>query len=355
MSLLAIRRLNALPGVVAPSTLYIIKAPQGGFAEVYFTNADGSETRKLPTLTDIQALIAAAGGGGGGGSATQLETARLIAATGDASWQVSFDGSADVSAAITLSATGVAAGDYAVVTVDAKGRVLSGRALTAADIPNLDASKITTGTLDRDTTGNAATATKLATARLINGVSFDGSQDITISATDATARIAATEKGAANGVATLDANGKVPAGQLPSYVDDVVEFVNMAAFPATGETDKIYLDLATNGIYRWSGSVYVGIGNGGGVSDSALRLETPRNIAATGDVAFNVNFDGSTDVSGVATLAATGIAAGQYTKITVDAKGRAVAGTTLTAADIPALDHTTVSSAGSLDIGTAEW
>ena len=52
-------------------------------------------------------------------------------------------------------------------------------------------------------------------------------------------------------------SGKVPAAQLPAYVDDVLEFANLAAFPVTGETGKIYLDLDTNLEYRWSGSVYV--------------------------------------------------------------------------------------------------
>jgi hypothetical protein len=54
--------------------------------------------------------------------------------------------------------------------------------------------------------------------------------------------------------------GKVPASQLPSYVDDVLEFANLAAFPATGESGKIYVALDTNLQYRWSGSAYVQIG-----------------------------------------------------------------------------------------------
>ena len=55
-------------------------------------------------------------------------------------------------------------------------------------------------------------------------------------------------------------DGKVPASQLPSYVDDVLEFANLAAFPAIGETGKIYVALDTNFTYRWSGSAYVQIG-----------------------------------------------------------------------------------------------
>lgn len=54
--------------------------------------------------------------------------------------------------------------------------------------------------------------------------------------------------------------GKVPASQLPAYVDDVLEFANLSAFPATGETGIIYLALDTNFTYRWSGSAYIQIG-----------------------------------------------------------------------------------------------
>jgi hypothetical protein len=53
-------------------------------------------------------------------------------------------------------------------------------------------------------------------------------------------------------------NGTVPSSQLPSYVDDVLEYTNYASFPATGETGKIYVDKsAVNKAYRWSGSAYV--------------------------------------------------------------------------------------------------
>lgn len=67
------------------------------------------------------------------------------------------------------------------------------------------------------------------------------------------------DAGVASGVAELDANGKVPSSQLPSYVDDVLEYASESAFPATGETGKIYVALDTNLTYRWSGSAYVEI------------------------------------------------------------------------------------------------
>lgn len=54
--------------------------------------------------------------------------------------------------------------------------------------------------------------------------------------------------------------GKVPENQLPSYVDDVLEYASESAFPAEGETGKIYVALDTNITYRWSGSAYVQVG-----------------------------------------------------------------------------------------------
>jgi len=67
------------------------------------------------------------------------------------------------------------------------------------------------------------------------------------------------EKGAPDGVATLDLQGKIPTIQLPSYVDDVLEFDTAALFPATGERGKIYVSLDDNKTFRWSGSTYVEI------------------------------------------------------------------------------------------------
>ena len=48
-------------------------------------------------------------------------------------------------------------------------------------------------------------------------------------------------------------NGLVPSSQLPSFVDDVLEYANLAAFPVSGETSKIYVALDTKRIYSWSG------------------------------------------------------------------------------------------------------
>ncbi len=73
------------------------------------------------------------------------------------------------------------------------------------------------------------------------------------------AQVKRSEMGKAGGVATLDGTGQVPASQLPSFVDDVLEYASKSAFPARGETGKIYVALDTNLTWRWSGSAYVEI------------------------------------------------------------------------------------------------
>jgi hypothetical protein len=227
-----------------------------------------------------------------------------------------------------------------------------------------------------------------------------------------------SQKGAANGVAALDASGLVPASQLPSYVDDVLEgyyktadgkFYKEAGYTTliTGETGKIYVSLDTNKTYRWTGTTFVyitsgavdsvngltgvvvlnkshvGLGNADNTADaaksvlsatkwttvrtitlsgvtataqnidgsgnvtvpvtaipatlltgtaavnttgSAAKLTTPRTISASGDATWTTTFDGSANVTSGLTLAATGVTAGTYDEVTVDAKGRVIAG-----------------------------
>lgn len=65
--------------------------------------------------------------------------------------------------------------------------------------------------------------------------------------------------GEANGIATLNDSGKVPSEQLPSYVDDIIEYDTFEDLPTPGEGGKIYVTTDNNHQYRWSGSAYTGI------------------------------------------------------------------------------------------------
>lgn len=109
--------------------------------------------------------------------------------------------------------------------------------------------------------------------RRINGYAL--SADIDLTAGDVGA-VDAAAVGAAGGVAELDSGGRVPSSQLPSYVDDVLEYPTDADFPATGEAGKIYVAEDTNITYRWSGSAYVEI-------SASLALGETSSTAYRGD------------------------------------------------------------------------
>lgn len=150
---------------------------------------------------------------GNAGTATRLQNTRTISATGDGTWSVSFDGSANASGEFTLAASGATAGSYGesaaktlsyggsfsipYVTVDAKGRVTNVKSI-ALKMPSAQT----------DATGNAKTATKLETARKINGVAFDGSKDISIDLLASAGRVTALEgttQGAQSGLQMYEA------------------------------------------------------------------------------------------------------------------------------------------------------
>lgn len=190
-----------------------------------------------PTLTGVGASgtswnIGILGNAATATKAASLTTARTISLAGAMTGSTTFNGSANVSITTTLANSGVAAGTYPKVTVNTKGLVTSASTLVASDIPALDWSKITSG------------------------------KPTTLVGYGITDAINVSQKGVANGVATLDGAGLVPANQLPSFVDDVLEYASLAAFPATGTTGKIFVALDTNKCYRWSGSTYVYITSG---------------------------------------------------------------------------------------------
>lgn len=124
------------------------------------------------------------------------------------------------------------------------------------------------------------------------------SSDITLTAADVGA-IATTAKGANGGVAELDANGKVPSSQLPSYVDDVLEYSSKSSFPSTGETGKIYVDTSDNKTYRWGGSTYVEI-------SASLALGDTSSTAYYGDKGKTA-YDHATESGRLTTATASGL------------------------------------------------
>jgi hypothetical protein len=107
-------------------------------------------------------------------------------------------------------------------------------------------------------------------------------------------------------------DGLVPANQLPSYVDDVLEYANLAGFPATGATAKIYIALDTGDIYRWSGSAYIKISDVLSAADVKTLYESNANTNAFTDALLSklngveASATGDQDLSGLSPIAGPG-------------------------------------------------
>lgn len=123
------------------------------------------------------------------------------------------------------------------------------------------------------------------------------------------------------GMSASKLTGTIPQANLPSYVDDVLEYNGQSTFPPTGESGKIYVDTLTNRTYRWGGSSYVEI-------SSSLALGTTSSTAFRGDY-------GNTAYQH-ATAKGSAFASGLY-KITTNAQGHVTAATAVTKSDITAL------------------
>lgn len=143
-------------------------------------------------------------------------------------------------------------------------------------------------------------------------------------------KIPNSQKGVANGVATLDNEGKVPAIQLPSYVDDVIEgyFFEGKFYKEyghttliTGETGKIYVDLVTEKTYRWSGSMYV-------VISETLAIGETSSTAFSGDKG-KVAYEHA--------VAKGGAFNSGFYKIATNDQGHVIAATSVTKEDITTL------------------
>ena len=153
-----------------------------------------------------------------------------------------------------------------------------------------------------DTRANSAIDTRVNKS-FVDALNVDAD---TLDGLDNTAFEKLTNKNQANGYAGLDSNGKIASAQLPSYVDDVEEYANFSSFPATGETGKIYVDIAQGDVYRWSGSAYIQINDAVSSADQATQLATARNITLTGPITGSASFNGTADASISTTLDISG-------------------------------------------------
>lgn len=189
-------------------------------------------------------------------------------------------------------------------------------------------------------------------ANLKNRANHTGTQTAsTISdfSSAADARITA-KRGENNGIAPLDSSGLVPAVNLPSYVDDVVEVANFAALPGTGETGKIYvLDTpytqsgVTSAQFRWSGSAYVAIIASPGSTDSVTEGTTNLYFTVTRVLASALTGLSLVSIAVVSATDSVLVAIGKL-QAQVSALGKLVSGTTVKAGAFPVTKSGTVGS-----------
>jgi len=313
----------------------------------------GASATTIAGLTSVTSTGFTGALTGNATTATTLQTGRTIALTGDVTYTSgSFNGSANVTGTATLANSGATAGTYGDATnipqiaVDVKGRITS-VSNVAVSIPS--GSLTFTG----DVTGTGSTGS--STALTLASVGTAGTY--TKVTTDVKGRVTSGTTLAASDIPNLDASkltsGIIDAARLPSYVDDVLEFTNLAGFPTTGETGKLYVALDTNKVYRWSGTTYifitsgavdsvagktgvvtlvkadVGLGNVDNTSDAAKPVSTAQqtalnlkaNIASpvfTGNVtglgvSTGTSFNAITGLATVAPLAAGTAAVGTST------------------------------------------
>lgn len=135
--------------------------------------------------------------------------------------------------------------------------------------------------------------------------------------------------GVAGGIATLDNNGLVPASQLPSFVDDVLEYNTLDDFPIPGETGKIYVAKDTNLSYRWGETQYVEI-------SKSIALA---NTVTGNDTALTASRSDHNHNSTYVTLATEQVISGKKTFSTWD---KAITLTGNTTTFLNARDHYTI-------------
>ena len=291
---------------------------------------------------------------GNAATTTKLATARTISLTGDVTGNVSFDGSTNVSITATVADD---SHNHIISNVDGLQTALDSKLGASA---------------------NAVSATKLQTARTIAGVSFDGTADISIpfsgisskpttvsgygltdvyTKTESNAslnlKVNSSEKGVANGIATLDTNGKVILTQIPDSVLGQLEYMgtwNLTTLPTATQKGQYWIASVSGNGYVvgdwavWNGTAFDKVDNTDAVATvagrtgnvvltksdvdlslvdntadasknvlSATKWTTSRTIALVGDVAGSVSVDGSENVTITTTVQPNSVALGTDT------------------------------------------
>lgn len=117
---------------------------------------------------------------------------------------------------------------------------------------------------------------------------------------------------------------------------------NSATTAASANTASAIVARDASGNFT-AGTITAALTGNASTATTAGNLTSSKTFAITGDVTASQSSDLSSGVSMAATLANSGVTAGTYTKITVDAKGRATVGVTLSASDVPTLTASKIS------------
>lgn len=188
--------------------------------------------------------------------------------------------------------------------------------------------------LEGPLTGNAATATKLAVARLINNTPFDGTSNITLSEAVFSGYLANYVLSDYNNVPEAGFSVRyIPSAGLNKAPGTDHALVSLS-HSANWIVQQAY-DWRTNRQYNrskksgtwgdWRTVAYLDDDITGNAV-SATKLQTERTLSWTGDATGSLSFNGSANVSAALTLANSGVTAGTYKSVTVDTKGRVTAG-----------------------------
>ena len=326
----------------------------GAISNVDISNTAGIEDTKLATITSsgkvansattatsantASAIVARDGSGnfsagtitaslsGNASTATSLQTGRTIGMTGDVTYTSgSFNGSADVTGTATLANSGVSAGSYGSsseipsFTVDSKGRVTVASSVTPV--------------LTLENLPGAAFKKSVRCATTAN-ITLSGTQTINSIAVVVGDRVLVKNQTAAgeNGIYTVSET----AWSRASDSDDISEIAGATVNVDSGSQGgqlwtnnlKITDTLGTTSMVWYKVAVGDSTTYALSISGSAARLTTGRTIGMTGDVTWtSASFNGTSNVTGTATLADSGVTAGTYTSVSVDSKGRVTDGT----------------------------